>query len=51
MTALVKPGEMNDIELWHRRTVPVDWKGKTWGWQPEDSMTIDDVSLGVSAQR
>lgn len=50
VTELVKPGEMNDIELWHRRTVPVDWKGKAWGWQPEDSMTIDDVALGVSAQ-
>ena len=48
VTELVKPGEVNEIELWHRRTVPVDWKGKAWGWSPEDSMTIDDVVLGIT---
>lgn len=47
VTELVKPGEVNEIELWHRRTVPVDWKGKAWGWQPEEAMTVEDVALGV----
>lgn len=47
VTELVKPGEVNEIELWHRRTVPVDWKGKAWHWSPEDSMTIEDVALGI----
>jgi hypothetical protein len=26
--------------------VPVDWKGKAWGWPPEATMTIDSVALG-----
>lgn len=28
-------------------TVPVDWKGKAWGWAPEDDMNISDVTIGT----
>ncbi|MGI6496983.1 MAG: hypothetical protein ACOX5G_13090 [Kiritimatiellia bacterium] len=46
VTELVKPGQEQTLELWHRWTVPVDWKGKAWGWPPEATMTIDSVALG-----
>ena len=48
VTDLVKPGETNTIELWHRHTIPVDWKGKAWGWPLESTLTIDEVVLGVA---
>ena len=44
---LIKPGEDNVIELWHRHTIPVDWKGKPWGWPLEATLNIDEVSIGV----
>ena len=48
MTDLVRPGEENTVEIWHRHTVPVDWKGKAWGWPLESVLAVDDVVLGVS---
>lgn len=47
VTDLVKPGETNEVEIWHRRTVPVDWKGKAWGWAPEDDIAVTGVELGT----
>lgn len=47
VTELVRPGEENEVEIWHRRTVPVDWKGQAWGWAEEDDMTITDVTIGT----
>ena len=47
VTDIVKPGETNEVEIWHRRTIPVDWKGKAWGWAPEDDMNISSVTLGT----
>lgn len=48
VTDLVRPGEENTVEIWHRHTVPVDWKGKAWGWPLESVLAVDDVVLGVS---
>ena len=47
VTELIRPGKENEVEIWHRRTVPVDWKGQAWGWAEEDDMTITDVTIGT----
>ena len=47
---LIKPGSDNTIEIWHRHTIPVDWKGKSWNWPLESTLNIDEVTLGISKE-
>ena len=47
VTDLVKPGREQTLELWHRRTIPVDWKGKAWGWPQEDDIALSSVRIGA----
>jgi hypothetical protein len=44
---LIKAGEDNTIEIWHRHTIPVDWKGKAWNWPLESTLNIHEVTLGI----
>lgn len=44
---LIHAGEENTIELWHRHTIPVDWKGKGWNWPLESNINLKSVTLGI----
>ncbi len=47
VTELVKPGREQTLELWPRRTIPVDWKGKAWNWPVEADIAVSAVRIGV----
>ena len=48
ITDLVKAGEENTIELWHRHTIPVFWRGLSWNWPTESFLSVSDVAVGYT---
>ena len=50
VTEFLKPGEENVIELWHRHTIPVNWRGLGWNWPKESQLSVDHLTLGVVEQ-
>ncbi len=47
VTELVKPGQINTIELWHRHTIPTNYVGVQWRWPKESRISVSDVQIGV----
>jgi hypothetical protein len=47
ITDLLKPGEPNTIEFWHRHTVPVHSRGLAWHWPLETRFQLNSAELGV----
>lgn len=47
ITAFLEPGKENTIELWHRHTIPVHWRGLGWNWPKESMLDVGNVTLGI----
>ena len=47
ISELVKYGKENQIELWHRHTIPTNWIGLRWNWPKESTISVDHVVIGV----
>ena len=43
---MIIPGQNNKIEIWHRHTVPVNWRGIDWKWPKEASLAVSNVAIG-----
>jgi hypothetical protein len=50
VTELVKPGEVNTIELWHRHTIPTNYVGVQWHWPKDSQISVTDVQIGVAEE-
>ena len=46
VTELLEPGQENVIELWHRYTIPVNWRGKGWNWPSESALPVKSIHIG-----
>jgi hypothetical protein len=47
VTELLKPGQPNTIEFWHRHTVPVHSRGLAWHWPLETKFELISAELGL----
>jgi len=50
VSEFIKPGQKNTIELWHRYTIPVNWRGLPWNWPSEAMLTVNNVVIGCKTE-